>query len=160
MKGPFYVTRIVAGPDVLTPEQRERMWYVLGVVRQSRMNLDPKPLIELLEVDSVYESQNIVNPLVGRDAIAEYLRGRFQFFRQQREIKDLGQFIPGEVDLPQSENYPCLIVEGGGRRQALWVLELSENGLIRRFDILTVAPHPSEARPLRPEDPAGTHFRN
>lgn len=157
MKGPFHVTRVVAGPDLLTPEQRERMWYVLGVVRQSRMNLDPEPLIELLEVDSVYESQNILKPLVGRNAIAEYLRQRYKFFRQQHEIKDMGRFVPGEVDLPQGENYPCLIVEGGGRRQALWVLELSENGLIRRFDILTVAPHPSEARPLMPGDPNGTH---
>jgi len=54
--------------------------------------------------------------------------------------------IPAVVDLPKGSGYPCLIFEIDGKRQALWVVSQEDGGKIGRIDILTVAPHPSEAR--------------
>jgi hypothetical protein len=143
----FYLG-IVSGPDRLTPDQRITQWKLLGLIMHSRAKLDPELLIGALAADAIYESQNILNPLMGKPAIAEYLRARFDFFREISRTRDIGRFVPGTVDLPAGSSYPCLFFEADEEHLALWVTKISKDHLIGRIDILTVAPHPTEARPL------------
>jgi hypothetical protein len=148
LEGAFRYVKTVAGPDRLSPAERKRHWELLEIIRLSRETLDPEPLIAVLSENVAYDSQSIQTPLNGRDAVADYFRGRFEFFRSLRGKTDLGRFIPATIGLPQGANYPCLIFEVGGDRQAIYHLGLSDAGLIQLIQILTVAPPPFEAIPL------------
>jgi len=124
-------------------------WDALDVIVQTRRTLDPKPLLDLLAEIVVYESQDVLQPLVGRAAVAEYLDKRHQFFRTLPKSRDLGRFLRAVVDLPDGRDHPCLVFEADGHRHAIWALTVTEGGQISRIDILTVAPQPSAARLLQ-----------
>lgn len=119
---------------------------MLRVIQSARAELDPERVIEALTDDAVYEAQAVLQPLEGREAIADYLRERFAFFKAISAERDLGEMRLARVDLPEAAGHPCLVLEADGERQALWVVSLSEDQrLITRIDILTVAPPPSAA---------------
>lgn len=130
----------------MPPDESTRHWAVLAKICTAREAFDPTPMISLFADDAVYESQSVLSPLEGREEIADYLIKRFAFFAELASTRDTGRLIPGVVDLPEASEHPCLIFEADGNRQALWVLELTEGGLIGRLDILTVAPAPYMAR--------------
>ena len=97
----------------------------------------------------IYECQEVRHPIEGKVAVMEYLKGRWEFIRSLDTAKrDTGHLYPGEVGPPQACDYPCGIFEQGGKRMGLYVIDPSDQGLIKRIDILTVAPRPSEARKL------------
>jgi hypothetical protein len=119
---------------------------ILRVIQAARATLNPEPIIENLAANAVYEAQAVLQPLNGREAIADYLRERFGFFEAISTERDLGQMRLGRVDLPAAAEHPCLVLEADGERQALWVVSLSDDKrLITRIDIFTVAPPPSQA---------------
>ncbi|MCU9850621.1 hypothetical protein OEZ60_21880, partial [Defluviimonas sp. WL0024] len=70
----------------------------------------------------------------------------FTFIAGFRDTHDTGSLLPAVVDLPAAADHPCLVFEAEGRRRALWVITLSADDKIARFDILTVAPSPAMAR--------------
>ena len=137
----------VGGPEVQN-EQLDALWELTYLVKRARESLDPESLIERLAEDAVYEAQEVLEPLVGKEAVADYLRGRFDFIRSLQGQRDTGRMVPAMVDLPHASGHPCLIFEIEGERDALWVVTPGEGGTVGRIDILTVAPHPSEARVL------------
>jgi hypothetical protein len=137
----------------LPKEELLRQWRVLKIIAAARTEFDPEPIVRLLAPAAVYESQAVLEPLKGREAIAESLRKRFRYIEGLSGERDTGRLIPGIVDVPEARAHPCLIFEADARRQALWMMRLGEGGQIARFDILTVAPHPDEA--LATNFPAG-----
>ncbi|MFM9816930.1 UNVERIFIED_CONTAM: hypothetical protein K0B97_03170 [Spiribacter pallidus] len=119
---------------------------MLRMIQLARTSLNPEPIIETLAGEAVYEAQAVLQPLEGRDAIADYLRERFAFFEAIRRERDLGRMRLGRVDLPAAAEHPCLVLDADGERQALWVVSLSDDRrYITRVDILTAAPSPSAA---------------
>jgi hypothetical protein len=137
----------VGGPEV-SDELHDVLWELTFIVKEARESLEPDSLVERLAEDAVYEAQDVMEPLVGKENIAGYLKGRFDFIRSLKGQRDTGRMIPATVDLPHASGHPCLIFEIDGERGALWVVTPGKRETIGRIDILTVAPHPSEARVL------------
>lgn len=122
---------IVAGPS-MDPHEMTAHDEMLRVIRSARATLDPEPIIENLASEAVYEAQAVLQPLEGRDAIADYLHERFAFFEGIRTEHDLGQMRLGRVNLPAAAEHPCLVLEADGGCQASWVVALIDNALFSR----------------------------
>lgn len=144
----YYYLRTVAGPDRLSDEERARHWQILRTISDARQACDPAPIIDLLAEDAEWACQAVMDDLTGKAALTDYFQKRFRFFATQKKERDIGGFVPGTVDLPEGERYPCLIFMDGQTRRALWYLTLSADGRIARISILTVAPPPQEATAL------------
>lgn len=110
----------------------------------TRNRLDPEPLIAGLAENAVYESQDVLDPLIGRAAVADYLRGRYAYLRSLDDGAGCVEF--GVVEIAPGTAVPCGIFVLAGERLSLAVLTLNAGGLIARIDLLTVLPHPSTAR--------------
>lgn len=137
--------RLVPGSEI-SSDEHERQAAALLKLSASRKRLDPASFVSLLAEDAVYEAQSILRPIVGREAIAAYLVERFEFLRTVQRNHDIGRLALAVVDLPRARNHPCLVFEIDGARQAIWVIQLDDRNRIKRVDILTVCPSPSEAR--------------
>lgn len=118
-------------------------------------SLNIEPLRDLLSETVIYESQRVLNPLVGRDAVIDYLQGKFQALTAANIAYN---FVGGVVDLPSGQNTPCLIILRDGAREGLVVLTLDDADEVSRVDLISVAPRPQEARFADLSDPAG-HVR-
>lgn len=104
--------------------------------------------------DVVYESQKIFTPLVGKDAVYDYLQGKMQTIKKTRYKSDVFAEIGycGSQDgnkiqvLSASDFRPCVLMAQGNPDEviALVLLE-TEAGKIKRIDICTEVPHPSTA---------------
>ena len=132
---------------------RQRTLFLLSQIAKARNQFDPSGLRDLFGANAVYESQDSFDKIVGRDAIFEYLSNRYAFIKEQADLgkdtgKDTGKAILGEVDSVPYASTPCIIFEQSGRRLALWIIVMDGEGLIKRFDIITFAPHPASARPI------------
>jgi len=115
--------------------------------------LDPEPIVACLAANAVYESQSVLEPLRGREAIAHYVRGKMATLRDQpayairAELGRCGSQVGQRVSvLSAPEGQPCVLIWQGGSTEpdALVLLEV-DGGEIRRVDICTVAPAPSTA---------------
>jgi hypothetical protein len=111
---------------------------------RSFARLDPEPIIARLADDAEYEGQHVLEPIRGKPAIAEYLRGRYAFLRAR--YPEGGTFELGEVDLSAAANYPCAIALTGDKPEMLFVIKLNAAGQFQRVDVLSVAPRPDQAR--------------
>ena len=119
--------------------------------------LDPTPLVEILAPDVVWESQVVLEPLSGREAVAAYLRGKLETLRSRRTthpvVAELGRCgaDPGTLVrvLSASPGRPCVIVFQGDdvrlRRASALALVQVEDGRVRRVDLCAFAPSPSSA---------------
>lgn len=117
--------------------------------------LEPERIIAHLADDAVYESQSVREPLRGREAIATYLRGKMATIREHPEAAvraelgyvgdQVGQRV--SVGFPgQTTGHPCVLVtQGTSSEPEALVLLTVENEQIRRIDLCTVAPHPTNA---------------
>jgi hypothetical protein len=137
--------KVVSTEDRLSEEDRHNHWSALDIISKSRDSLDPETLVETLSEDCVYESQDVMEPLVGKEVIARYLRKRYAFFASLKDKQDIGHFRQALVALPESQNFPCLVFIADDKRQAIWKVSLTERNKIKRIDILLVAPKPSDA---------------
>jgi hypothetical protein len=117
--------------------------------------LDPERIIAHLAEDAVYESQNVLEPLRGREAIADYLRGKMATIRAhpgatvRAELGYVGDQFGRRVSLGfpgQMTGRPCVLVAQGAsdKPEALVLLEIG-GGQIRRIDLCSVVPEPSRA---------------
>jgi len=145
----------VAGPR-LNPELEARIRSATTTLQQARERLDIEPIASLFAEDAVYEAQNVLEPLVGKQRIIDYLEERFAFLRRIRNDRDIGRLLSATIDLPQAADHPCLVFVAEGRCQALWVVSVNDDGRVARIDILTAAPRPDEARLERGTDKAVT----
>jgi hypothetical protein len=147
-----YSATIVPGAP-LAADHRQRVLTVTRLHIRCRRTLDPEPLIARLASDVKYESQEHQDPIRGRDALAEYLRERYEFLRDIAATRDMGEWRLGEVDLPAAASHPCAIFLLGGKAAALHVIGATDEGLIGRIEILTIVPRPDQARPIDDDDP-------
>ena len=146
---PYYYMKTVSGPSRLSGQDEAIMWEDLETIKQSRETLEPTKFIKLLAEDAVYESQNVLDPLVGKSKISDYLIKRYKFFETVDDKSKRGEFCYAHIDLPKGKNYPCLLITANNERQAIWTISLNTEKKVSRVDILTVAPHPNEAAILK-----------
>ncbi|NUB11897.1 hypothetical protein GAY28_03725 [Azospirillum brasilense] len=125
---------------------REALLAVTTLYASCRNTLDPRSLIECLSPDVVMASQDTLDDLVGRDAVASFLIDCWAFLRSLPT--PTGLVDVGEIDLPNGAGYPCGIFRMADDAVSLATLSMDLHGLITRIDILTVVPPPSAARVL------------
>ncbi|MDC0158486.1 hypothetical protein OAI47_01900 [Rhodospirillaceae bacterium] len=142
---PSYYIKTVPGPSRLSGHDEAIMWEALEIIKKSRETLEPTKFIELLALDAIYQSQNALEPLVGKPKISDYLIKRYKFFETVEDKSKLGEFCYAYIDLPEGKNYPCLLIIANNERQAIWTIFLNAEKKISKVDIITVAPHPNEA---------------
>lgn len=117
-------------------------------------NLKFEIIEPFLSEDVVYESQQVFEPLVGKGAVSEYLRGKMATIKKNLLTSDIyaeigycrsqaGQRV--QV-LSAYDGRPCVLMAQGNRNipLALVLLEVDE-GKIKRIDLCTEVPHPSSA---------------
>ena len=139
----------------MTPATRRAEEQAVYEFARAWNTLDPELIIAHLADDAVYESQNVLEPLRGREAIADYLRGKMATIRAHPEAAvraELGYVgdqygqaamlgFPGQMT-----GRPCvLLAQGASPEPQTLVLLEGDGGRIRRVDVCTVAPAPSRA---------------
>lgn len=115
--------------------------------------LDTSRLEQLLDEDSVYESQHVITPLRGRQNILEYLSRKFETIRNTpgsrlfAEVAYLGSQHQATIQTTFAvEGQPCVILSQGERENKFALIFIEAiRGKIARVDICTVAPHWSQA---------------
>ncbi|HMK61142.1 MAG TPA: hypothetical protein VK452_08360 [Dissulfurispiraceae bacterium] len=117
-------------------------------------NLDVSYIETLLDDDIIYESQQVLAPLKGKEAVLDYLRKKFVTLRNTpgaQLIAELG--FMGSQDRAYIkaafavEGQPCLILSQGEKdRKLAVVLVEGVKGKIKRVELCTVAPHWSQVR--------------
>lgn len=107
--------------------------------------LDPQPLKHLLSDTCVYESQNVLNSIRGKDQILDYLQKKCQTIREashaHQVFAQLGKMTEIYIDRP------CvLLAQGTYDNLVAVVLFEVDKGKIVRIDICTVLPNPTHAK--------------
>jgi len=116
-------------------------------------NLEFALIEPFLAEDVVYESQEVLTPLIGKAAVSEYLSGKMVSIKKSivtsdvyAEIGYCGSQKGRGVRLFGSEGRPCVLVAQGDIKTPLALVLLQvTNDEIQRIDICTVVPHPSTA---------------
>lgn len=104
-------------------------------------NLDIRYVENLLKANVIYESQNVLTPIEGKENLINYLQNKFKI------IKDTDNLVFAEIGyLDTEKSKPCIILSQGNKENkgALILIKTKDN-LITRIDICTVAPHWSSA---------------
>ena len=116
------------------------------LVAEAYVNLDAELLINALAEDCVYESQQCLAPLEGKNAIAEFIRAKF------KNIEVSKAFVTASVrrvyrgPVLGSLGQPCVVLKQGDQG-AVVLLKLSGEEKISRIDLCTI-PGPADTRPL------------
>lgn len=136
----------ISGP-ALPPETRSLASDATRAIAIAWNSLQEQRLIDRLANEIRYDSQSALEPLIGKAPVGAYLRARFA------RLRALGRSPAvelGEIDLPEAQSHPCAIGWDGSRPDCLFVpRHVSADGRIGEILILTIAPHPSEARGTR-----------
>jgi hypothetical protein len=117
-------------------------------------NLDVSIIADRLADDLVYESQQVLIPLIGKSVVLEYLDQKFMTISNTpgAELFVELAFLDNLEDtmIPLSfarQGQPCLVMAQGNRENLLAVVLIqAHQGKIKRIDLCTVAPHWSQAR--------------
>lgn len=99
--------------------------------------LDPEPFLRLLAQDARYASQWVFDEMVGKEAIADYLREKMRMVKAhavnnpQAQVRvEIGCLAPSAGSRPAA-----WMTQGAtGQIQAVVLFEVAE-GLIRRYDL-------------------------
>jgi len=124
------------------------------VLAKAWNTLDSSLLAPYLADGVVYESQQVLAPLVGKEAVLDHLHQKMLSLRDAPadrkyycEIGNCGSQRGMRVMVMSAvEGKPCVVLAIGNRDKpvALVLLETADC-LIKRVDISTVVPHPSTA---------------
>lgn len=105
-------------------------------------HLDYAFLESWLDENTVYESQYVMTPMVGRECILEYLKGKFITISQAgTESKVTAEMAYMNATY---EGRPVVILNQGGHNVAV-VLFKAKHGRIARIDICGILPRVEEA---------------
>ncbi|HTZ17031.1 MAG TPA: hypothetical protein VMB78_01195 [Dissulfurispiraceae bacterium] len=115
-------------------------------------NLDVSCIEHLLDENVIYESQQVLCPLKGREAVLDYLLKKFITLRNtpgSELIAELGFMGSQERAYIKAafvaEGQPCLIMSQGEKDRKLAVVLVDGlRGKIARVELCTVAPHWSQ----------------
>lgn len=117
-------------------------------------NLKFEIIEPFLSKDVVYESQQVFDALVGKEAVSDYLKGKMETIKVHILTADVYAEVgycgsQGGRRVQVSSDYqerPCVLMAQGNKDIPLAVVLLeTENDKIQRIDICTVAPLPSSA---------------
>lgn len=106
-------------------------------VAKAYNSLNHDVLVPFLDEKIVYESQNVLKPLNGKNDVLEYLKHKFTTIRNKKNnvYAELGF-------LDVAKQNPCIILSQGTKEnKGGLILVKTENNLITRIDICTVIPH-------------------
>jgi hypothetical protein len=111
------------------------------VVAAAYNNLDVSQLVSLLHKDVVYESQNVMALIEGKENLINYLQKKFKV------IKDSNNLVFAEIGyLDKEQENSCIILSQGSKEnKGALILIQTIDTFITRIDICTVAPHWSSA---------------
>ena len=103
-------------------------------------NLDESFIADLLSEDIIYESQNVLTPIEGKENLLYYLKNKF------KRINELKSIVFAEIGYLNDN--PCIILSQDEKenKSSLVLIEINNNKLISRIDLCTVAPHWSSAK--------------
>mgnify|MGYP001825148523 CR=1 FL=1 len=107
------------------------------LVAKAYTELDAELLIQALSDDCVYESQMVLVPLEGKEAIADLLRGKF------KAIKEAGSHVSGSVRrvrtgaIAGAINKPGIVLRQR-YTDAVVLLKLSPTNKVSRIDLCIV----------------------
>ncbi|TXE08551.1 hypothetical protein ES711_08595 [Gelidibacter salicanalis] len=113
----------------------------IRALAKSYNKLDHDLLDSILEDNIIYESQNVLDPVVGKANVMDYLRAKFDAIRVSNNL------VHAEIGfLSENSQDPCIILSQGNKdnKGALILIE-ENNNKIARIDICTIAPHWSSA---------------
>lgn len=116
------------------------------IFAEAYSTFDAEPLINALAEDCVFESQMVMQPLVGKPAIEEYLRRKMETFRKHKTHIDCSLAQVGSSPVLSANGSPCVVMRQGDGG-AVVLLKQSEAGEITRIDLCT-SPAPEDTRPL------------
>ena len=122
---------------------------ILRKICEGRNNLDHTIIERFLDKDIIYESQEKRYPIVGKKEVVDYLEERFEFLRSIPNIKELGKFRLATIDTPTKLERLCLAFQANAEIQALWLISVNKEFLVKRIDIITHYPDPKNAQLLQ-----------
>lgn len=134
---------IVPGPE-LPAEDRARIAQTTKDYIVAANALDAVAIVVLLADDVVYESQWTLAPIVGRQAVGDYITKKYDTIRSSKAARP--EFQLGRIDLPQGSDYPVALVTQFGKAEAYVALSVDAIGRIVRHDILGLVPPASRVR--------------
>jgi len=121
---------------------------------KSYNTLDVAPIEQLLDDDIKYESQQVLSPLKGREAVLDYLKKKFVTLRNtpgSELFAETGFMGSQECEYIKAafatEGQPCLILSQGEKERKLAVVLVEGlKGKISEVQLCTVAPHWSQVQ--------------
>lgn len=113
------------------------MIHLITKVATAYNTLDASLFEPIIADDFVYESQHVLEALVGKTNFLEYITGKFN------TIQKTGATVFAELGYSGSDNINCIIMAQGNRENkgALLFIEINTAGKIQRMDMCTVAPN-------------------
>lgn len=122
---------------------------LVTAVGKAYNTLDVSHIEALLDDNVIYESQQVLSPLKGKEAVMEYLRQKFITLRNtpgSELIAEFGFMGSQEHSYIKAafarEGQPCLILSQGEKERKLAVVLVEGlKGKISRVELCTVAPH-------------------
>ncbi|MGO9379685.1 MAG: hypothetical protein ACLP29_14225 [Dissulfurispiraceae bacterium] len=116
--------------------------------------LDISHIANLLDDNIIYESQQVLTPLRGKEAVLDYMKKKFVTIRNTpgsaliAEVGFMGSQEHAFIEAAfASEGQPCLILSQGDKERKLAaVLVEAVKGKIARVELCTVAPHWSQVQ--------------
>lgn len=104
---------------------------------RARCNLCEKQFMSLCAEDVVYETQSVMTPLQGKVEVAAYIGKKFAYLRDLQEVDALAthKISLGKINLAGKEDYPCIIFDIEGNREAIWYIALNGHDEVERINI-------------------------
>ncbi|NLX01113.1 MAG: hypothetical protein GXY40_01075 [Syntrophomonadaceae bacterium] len=158
--GKFYVS--FKGLEILTSTDQVTLWLgeddyksdkleqLIILLAQSWNGLSPDTIVDYLSPDIIYESQQVLTPMVGKELVVNYLREKMAVIAQDLENSQVFAelaFWPRPIQGQKPSEIPCILLAQGSRENtSAVVLVQSREELINRIDICTVVPNPAMVR--------------
>jgi SnoaL-like polyketide cyclase. len=117
--------------------------------------LDPKILEPYLADDVVYDSQMVLDSLVGKEVVYEFIKGKMQTIKKNRHVSDVfaevgycsNQNGYNVIAFSAWENRPCVVLAQGHSENLVGIALLdTEDGKIKRIGLCIVPPPWSATR--------------
>jgi hypothetical protein len=116
--------------------------------------LDVAHIEQILDDDIKYESQQVLSPLKGNEAVLDYLRKKFVTLRNtpgSELFAEIGFMGSQEREYIKAafvaEGQPCLILSQGAKEKKLAVVLVEGlKGKISEVQLCTIAPHWSQVQ--------------
>ena len=118
--------------------QVQQEYFILKYIK-SNVEFDPTPLFQHFSDDIRYASQQVLNDLVGKDAVAEYMTGKSKTLKRKKHEWRY-DFNRGYIDNVHCLNQPCMLVELHDRPFCYVTLDVDSDKKIEAINLQHVFP--------------------